>query len=66
MITVIQKIHEVLNLIKDFQTGYSSKNASDGYMMITYKDKRYAVKLVEIENPSENPFDDLDRIQYML
>lgn len=66
MITVIQKIHEVLNLIKDFQTGYSSKNVSDGYMMITYKDKRYAVKLVEIENPSENPFDDLDRIQYML
>lgn len=66
MITVIQKIHEVLNLIKDFQTGYPSKNVSDGYMMITYKDKRYAVKLVEIENPSENPFDDLDRIQYML
>lgn len=66
MITVIQKIHEVLNLIKDFQTGYSSKTVSDGYMLISYKDKRYAAKLVEIENPSENPFDDLDRIHYML
>ena len=66
MITVIQKIHEVLNLIKDFQTGYSSKTVSDGYMLISYKDKRYAVKLVEIENPSENSFDDLDRIHYML
>ena len=42
---VITKIHEVLNNVKGFEAGYSTKNMSEGYMMIEYKGKRYAARL---------------------
>lgn len=63
---LIAKLHEVLNMIKDFRAGYSTKNAGDGYMMVEYKGKRYAVKIEEIKNPSENAVDDIDRLQYIV
>ena len=67
MITVIDKLREVLNCVKGFDNvGYSGRTAPDGYMMLDYNGKRYAVKLVEIKNPSLDPFRDLDRVQYHL
>lgn len=27
---IVAKLHEVLNMIKDFSAGYSTKNAGDG------------------------------------
>ena len=62
MFDLVVKIHQVLNLIKDFEVGYST--ASDGKFLICYKGKRYYAKLEEIENPSEDVFDDLKRIKY--
>ena len=63
---LIIKLHEVLNMIKDFTSGYSTKNAGKGYMLIQHKDKRYAVRIVEIEHPFENPIDDIDRLEYLV
>ena len=62
--TLIHKIHQTLSVIKDFETGYSSKTVGDGYMLIEYQGKRYAVKIVEIETPSESISKDIDRVQY--
>ena len=42
---VITKINEVLNNVKGFEAGYSTKNMCEGYMMVEYKGNRYAVKL---------------------
>lgn len=63
---IIARLHAVLNMIKDFSAGYSTKNAGDGYMLIQRKGKRYAVKITEIENPSENVVDDIDRLEYLV
>lgn len=63
---VIGKLHEVLNLIKDFSAGCSTRNMDNGLMMIEYKGKRYAVKVSEIKNPSENPFKDIDNLEYLI
>lgn len=63
---VIGKLHEVLNLIKDFSAGCSTRNMDNGLMMIEYKGKRYAVKVSEIKNPSENPFKDIDNLEYLV
>lgn len=63
---LIHKMHEVLNNIKDFEAGYSSKTSGDGYMLIEYKGKRYAVKAVEIDTPSENVFKDIERVKYFV
>lgn len=63
---LIGKLHEVLNLIKDFTAGYSTRNMDKGLMMIQYKGKRYAVKVSEIKNPSENAIDDIDRLEYLV
>ncbi|MEE0968731.1 MAG: hypothetical protein U0M06_05100 [Clostridia bacterium] len=62
--TLIHKIHQTLSVIKDFEAGYSSKTVGDGYMLIEYQGKRYAVKIVEIETPSESISKDIDRVQY--
>lgn len=61
---LITKVHQILNLSKDFEVGYSTKSMDLGYMLIEYKGKRYAVKATEISNPSENIVDDMDRVQY--
>lgn len=56
---LISKIHDVLNHIKDFNAGYSSKTICDGYMLIEYKGERYAVKAVKIDTPNEDIFKDI-------
>lgn len=63
---LISKLHEVLNLIKDFTVGYSTKNASDGYMLIEYKGKRYAVKIEEIKHPNQDVIKDIESLQYFI
>lgn len=63
---LIGKLHEVLNLIKDFTAGYSTRNMDKGLMIIQYKGKRYAVRISEIKNPSENAIDDIDRLEYLV
>jgi hypothetical protein len=63
---VITKIHAVLNNVKGFEAGYSSKNMREGYMMIEYNGKRYAVKLKEIEEPNDDPVKDINDLQYYL
>lgn len=63
---IIRALHRVLNLMKDFTAGYSSKNMGKGLMLVEYEGKRYAIKVVEIENPSESPLDDLDRLEYLV
>lgn len=61
---VITKIYEVLNNVKGFDAGYSTKTMDDGYMMIDYEGRRYAVKLKEIKVPNDNPVKDIDDLQY--
>ncbi len=63
---IVVRLHEILNMIKDFTAGYSTKNAGDGYMLIQHKGKRYAVKITEIKNPSEKAIDDIDRLEYLV
>lgn len=59
---LIQKLHQILNLCKGFLTGYSG--GDEHHMLIEYEGKRYAVKIVEIENPSEDAFEDIGRLKY--
>ena len=63
---LIIKLHEVLNLIKDFTIGYGSNSLRDGRMLIVYKDKRYAVRIVEFENPSDNDWKNIDNLKYQI
>lgn len=63
---LICKMHAVLNIIKDFEVGYSTRNIDNGYMLIEYKGKRYAVRAVEITDPAKNAVDDVDKLEYIL
>ena len=63
---IITKIYEVLNNVKGFEAGYSTKNMDAGYMMIEYNGKRYAVKMKEIKIPCDNPVKDIDNLEYYL
>ena len=63
---LIHKMHEVLNNIKNFEAAYSTESYGDGYMLIEYKGKRYAVKAVEIIDPSENIIKDIHDIKYFV
>lgn len=62
MFEVIQRMFDVLNMVKDFEVGISSK--SKNKMIINYKDKRYVFELEEIKYPNENIFDDIERYLY--
>lgn len=62
---IIQAMHQVLNLMKDFTAGYSTRTMDKGLMIVEYEGKRYALKVVEIENPSKEPIDDFDRLEYI-
>ena len=63
---IIKALHRVLNLMKDFTAEYSTKNMDKGLMIVEYEGKRYALKVVEIENPSERAVDDFDRLEYLV
>lgn len=61
---IIHKLYEILELCKGFKAGYDGND--DEHMLIEYKGKRYAVKIAEIEHPSENIFDDIRNIRYLV
>jgi hypothetical protein len=63
MTELIRKLFEAINLLKDFSAGYSSSTFHDGLMMITYKGKNYAVKIVEMDE-NEDPFNAIDCVKY--
>ena len=57
---LISEMHRILNLIKGFVAGYSSR--SDDQMMIDYKGKRYMLTLEELCNvEDEDMFKTMDR-----
>ena len=45
---LIMDIHRILNLMKDFDAGYSSRSSDQ--MMIDYKGKRYMLTFEELCN----------------
>ena len=68
---IIEPIEKTLKSYPTFveimnSAGYSTKNAGDGYMLIQHKGKRYAVKITEIQTPSEKAVDDIDRLEYLV
>lgn len=64
MNSIIIKLHDILNLIKGFGVGYSSKSLSQGKMLIEYDGKRYCLELREIKCPSKTFLDDVRNLQY--
>lgn len=65
MSKLILELHKTLNMIKDFGASYSSSGAHKGYIMVTYKGKRYAVKAVEMDETDQlkDGFDAIDNIK---
>lgn len=64
MFGLIEQMFKVLNIAKDFLAGYKGSDASMGYLMIRYKDKRYAVKIVEMDerDQEEDAFEAVDNV----
>ncbi len=62
MIKMFHKIYEVMDSIKGFSVGYSIQ---DKKMMFDFDGKRYVAEFREVENPAENPLDDMRRIEYL-
>ena len=60
---LIHKMHEVLNLVKGFEVGYSSKTIKGGKFLIEYCGERFFVKIEKVENPSANIFDDIEKLE---
>jgi hypothetical protein len=62
MCELFDMIHRIMNYIKDFSVGYSIQ---DEKMMFDFKGKRYVAEFREVENPAENPWEDMRRIKYL-
>lgn len=60
---IIHKLFTCLNMLKDFEAGYSSNDINDGFMMITYRGTHYAVKIVEMKEPKYTE-SIIDRVKY--
>lgn len=60
----ITKMHDILNMIKEFHVGYSTETMDDGYMLIEYEGKRYAIKAVEIIHPADEITRDIRELKY--
>ena len=63
---IITKMHEVLNNVKGFEAGYSTKNMDDGYMMIIYNRKPYAVKIKEVKDTNNDLVTITNNLQYYI
>ncbi len=59
-------IHSILNLMKDFVVGIGDISEEEGRMLIVHKGKRYAVKIVEYENPSDNDIENVRKLKYQI
>jgi hypothetical protein len=56
---VIIAVERVLNMIKGFEVGYTSR--VDNKIMMDFEGSRYVVTFRKLENPSESMIDDIDR-----
>lgn len=65
MFELIHKIHTILNFVKGFEVGYSSKTIKNGRFLIEYCGERFFVKMEKVENPSANIFDDIEKLEYL-
>lgn len=68
MFKLIVKICNILNLCKDFEAGYSSKTVDDGYFLIKYDGKAYAVKIAEMPEYVQklDAFKQIDQLKYCI
>lgn len=68
MLELIQKLYNVLNLMRGFEAGYGTNTVSEddkvGKMLITYNGTRYFVKLEKVAIPSDDVFDDIKKLKY--
>ena len=62
---VIHALFNALNMLKGFDAGINGKTIRDDKMLIEYNGKRYFVQLTEIQNPSEDIFDDISELEFM-
>lgn len=56
---LIMALNDTLSRIKGFDCGYTTDNKNE--MIIDYNGKRCVMSLKEVENPSEDIFDDIDK-----
>jgi hypothetical protein len=56
------KIYDIMNNIKGFGVGFSNEEKK---MLFDFNGKRYVAEFREVENPSEDPCDDMRRIKYL-
>lgn len=56
---LILALNDSLSRMKGFDCGYTTDNKNQ--MIVNYKEKRYVLSLKEVENPSEDIFDDIDK-----
>lgn len=61
MLEIIRKIANILEQMKGFDTGYTT--GVKDKMLLDYEGKRYILSIKEIEEPSEDMSDDLDKIR---
>ena len=59
MFKLIHELYTILNKIKGFKMGYNS--SVDNRAVIDYKTKRYIVTFDEIEDPSSDMAEDINR-----
>ena len=66
MFDLIEGLYKVLNMVKDFGAGYCASTAWHGYMLLKYKGKKYAVKIVEMNEADQNNdgFEAIDNVPY--
>lgn len=66
MFELIDKLHMVLNMVKDFGAGYTTKTAGDGYILMSYKENKYAVKIIKMDDDDQNKdiWKAIDCVQY--
>jgi hypothetical protein len=64
MIELINKIHNILSLVKGFEVGYNTKTAKDGKFLIEHRGERYFVKMQKVQKPSASIFDDIGKLKY--
>lgn len=61
---VIIVLHNVLNLLKGFNAGYSTATFQDGKMLIEHEGVRYFLRIERVEHPSESIAKDIDKLKY--
>lgn len=66
MFKLISSICNILNLCKRFEAGYSTATVEQGYMLIRYEGKTYAVKIAEMPKHLQNidVFKQIDQLKY--